>query len=163
MEFRPDYIEGLVNAMKRKAISRDALDVIALYHVTRGDGAPVITRQETTGMGPAEIKALFRARVQIEHIVPHSLTGNDHPSNLQFLTPEDHKPKTSRDVTEIAKTKRIEKATDAFRRMVLAKSGHEAAGGETKLPGKQRPRLQSRGFQKAPDGHKWFGKGKSRP
>tara|TARA_R110000868_G_scaffold109725_2_gene297997 strand:+ start:4559 stop:4999 length:441 start_codon:yes stop_codon:yes gene_type:complete len=145
--------------MKRKAIKRDALDVIALYHVTRGDGSPVITRQETSGMDPAEIKALFRSRVHVEHMVPHALTGDDHPSNLRFLTPDEHKPKTARDVTEIAKSKRVGKDTAAFRRRVLAKAG-QGSPEAPEPPKKRKASMPSRGFQKAPEGHRWFGKGK---
>ena len=142
--------------MKRKAIQRDALDVIALYHVKRGDGSPVITRQETAAMEPAEIKELFRSRVIVEHMVPHALTGDDHPSNLQFMTPEDHKPKTSRDVKAIAKSKRVEKATEAFHRRILAKSGQDSACDVEKTRTKPKAKLRSRGFQKPPEGHKWF-------
>ena len=70
-------------------------------------------------MSAAEIKAMFRSRVQIEHMVPHALTANDHPSNLQFLTPEDHKPKTAKDVKAIAKSKRIAKKQAEFRKRLL--------------------------------------------
>ncbi len=148
--------------MKRKAIGREALDVIALYEVRRGDGKPIITRQETEGMAPAEIKALFRSRVHVEHIVPHALTADDHPSNLRFMTPDDHKPKTVIDVKAIAKTKRLEKDTDAFRRRILAKAGQADESSVEQSKPKRKATLRSRGFQKAPEGHKWFGRGKPR-
>jgi hypothetical protein len=143
--------------MKRKAIRRDVLDVIALYHVMRGDGTPVLSRQETEGMESADIKELFRSRVQVEHMVPHALTANDHPSNLRFITPDDHKPKTAADVKAIAKSKRVARAEEEFRRRLLAKAGRDSivAPVEIKPRAKLRTvtktvsRLQGRGFQRS--------------
>lgn len=145
--------------MRRKAISRDALDVVALYLVKRGDGSFIITREETKDMEPEAIKALFRSRVQIEHMVPHALTMDDHPSNLQFMAPADHKPKTVRDVKAIAKSKRIEKKEAEFRRRMLAKSADDAENNE---PIRRKVKIPSRPFPKAPEGHKWF-RSKNRP
>jgi len=145
--------------VKRKAISRDALDVVALYLLKRGDGSFVITREETKNMEPEEIKALFRSRVQVEHMVPHALTQDDHPSNLQFLAPADHKPKTARDVKAIAKSKRIAKKEAEFRRRLLAKSADDA---ENTQPIRRKAKIPSRPFAKAPEGHKWF-RSKNRP
>lgn len=142
---------------QRKAISRESLDVIALYEVRRGSGEPVITRQETAGMSAAEIKALFRSRVHVEHIVPHALTADDHPSNLRFMAPEDHKPKTVLDVKAIAKSKRVAREHEAFRSRVLAKSTDEVD--VAKSASRPKSKLRSRGFQKAPPGHKWFKRG----
>ena len=143
--------------MKRKAVSRDALDVVALYLLKRGDGSFVITREETKDMEPAAIKALFRSRVQVEHMVPHALTQDDHPRNLQFLATADQKPKTSRDVAAIAKSKRIEKAEAEFRRRMLAKSAPDA---ENAQPIRRKAKIPSRPFPKAPEGHTWFRRGK---
>ncbi len=139
---------------RRKAIGRDTLDVIALYEVRRGSGDPVISRQETAGMSAAEIKALFRARVHVEHIVPHALTGDDHPSNLRYMAPEDHKPKTATDVKAIAKSKRIARKQDEFRRRVLAKSAPD--DDVAKVDARPTSKMRSRPFPTPPPGHKWF-------
>lgn len=42
---------------------------------------------------------------EIDHIVPLSQGGSDDPSNMQLLTVEQHRAKTARERTQIAKTK----------------------------------------------------------
>ena len=106
--------------MNRKKFTRDERHAIALLMITRGNGTPIVSRKEAEWMTTAEIIETFFARVHIEHIVPHALNQNNHPSNIQFMAPDEHAPKTKRDVTEIAKTKRIEKKHEAFRAQILA-------------------------------------------
>ncbi len=139
--------------MARKKLTKDERHAAALLMITRGDGTPIVTREEAKHLTPLEIIETFAERTHVEHIVPHALTGNNHPSNIQYLAPEEHAPKTARDVTEIAKTKRIEAKQAEFRRRVLAKSG-QASDVEEKPP-KRKATLKSRGFQKRPEGHKY--------
>jgi hypothetical protein len=55
-----------------------------------------------------------------------------------------HREKTAKqDIPQIAKTKRLEKATEEFRRKLLAKTGEETAETDKK----QSRKMQSRGFQ----------------
>jgi len=136
--------------MTRKALTRDERHAAAILMITRGNGTPIVSREEAKGMTAREIIEVFASRTNVEHIVPHALTANNHPSNIQYLTPDEHAPKTKRDVTEIAKTKRISKKQEAFRQRLLAKSDPDVEVSATR-PG---PKLRSRGFTKPPEGHK---------
>jgi len=138
--------------MKRKKLSRDEFQAVAILHVRRGNGQPVISREEAASMTPAEIVATFKKRIEVEHIVPFAITKNNHPSNLQFMAPDEHAPKTKVDVREIAKTKRVEKKQAEFKRKLLAKSGAHSVEEPSSKP---RSKLKSRGFQKVPEGHKF--------
>ena len=139
--------------MTRKALTRDERHAAAILMITRGDGTPIVTRAEAKAMTAKEIIEVFASRTNVEHIVPHALTANNHPSNIQYLTPDEHAPKTKRDVTEIAKTKRISKKQAEFRQRLLAKSDSDVEVSTTRTG----PKLRSRGFQKPPEGrrHKW--------
>lgn len=139
----------------RKKLTRDERHAAAILMITRGDGTPIVSREEAKGMTAKEIIKAFAARTHVEHIVPHALTGNNHPSNIQYLAPDEHKPKTSRDISEIAKTKRIEGDHEAFRRKMLAKAGQSDASDVGKTTTKPKRKIKSRGFQKRPDGHKY--------
>lgn len=85
-----------------------------LLEIKRGDGTPIVSREEAKSLTAGEVYDVFMERVQIDHIVPRAIGGADHHSNYQPLAPTvDHKPKTKRDVREIAKTKRIAKSHTA--------------------------------------------------
>lgn len=95
-----------------------------LLEIKRGDGTPIVSREEAKSLTAGEVYDVFMERVQIDHIVPRAVGGADHHANYQPLAPTvDHKPKTKRDVREIAKTKRIKKQQEEFRQRLLAKSG----------------------------------------
>ena len=136
--------------MTRKALTRDERHAAAILMITRGNGTPIVSREEAKGMTAREIIEAFHARTHIEHIVPHALTANNHPSNIQYLVPVEHAPKTKRDVTEIAKSKRISKKQAEFRQRLLAKSDPDVEVSTTRTG----PKLRSRGFQRPPEGHK---------
>ena len=138
--------------MTRKPLTRDERHAAAILMITRGNGTPIVSREEAKGMTAREIIDAFHARTNVEHIVPHALTANNHPSNIQYLTPDEHAPKTKRDVTEIAKTKRVAKKQAEFRRKLLAKSGSDFdVEVSTTRP---KAKIKSRGFQRPPEGHK---------
>ena len=135
----------------RKKLTRDERHAAALLMIKRGDGSYIVTREEAKHLTAREIIEAFGERTHVEHIVPHALDHNDHPSNIQFLTPDEHAPKTRRDVTEIAKTKRIAKDHEEFRRKLLAKTAVEP---ETPTTTKPKRKMQSCGFAKLPPGMK---------
>lgn len=134
--------------MSRKKLTRDERWAAALLMITRGDGRPIVTREEAKELTALEIIEVFSERTHIEHIVPHALTQNNHPSNIQYLAPDEHAPKTTIDKKEIAKTKRIAEKHEEFRRKLLAK----ASDASDVAPSATRPgrRLKGRGFAKRP-------------
>lgn len=136
----------------RKKLTRDERHAAALLMITRGDGKPVVTREEAKQLTALEIIETFAERTHIEHIVPHALTQNNHPSNIQFLAPDEHAPKTKTDVTAIAKTKRVAKKHEEFRRKLLAKSSDEP---DVEIVAtRPKSRLRGRGFANLPPGTK---------
>lgn len=85
----------------------------------------------------------------------------NHPSNLVPRKPADHDVKTNTvDIPQIAKTKRLSKEHEDFQRRILAKAGQADESSVEETKPKRKATLRSRGFQKAPEGHKWFGRGK---
>jgi hypothetical protein len=84
------------------------------------------------------------SKFEFDHNVHFSIGGSCQHWNLTPRLKAEHRQKTAKqDIPQIAKTKRLEKATEEFRRKLLAKSGAETV--ETK----QKPsrKMQSRGFQ----------------
>ena len=147
----------------RKKQTHDGRDAASLLMIPRADGTPIVTREEAAEMTAREIIETFYDRVQEEHIVPAAL-GRDlgwsrerinHPSNIQYLTTEDHKPKTRRDVKAYYKGERISKSQEEFRQRLLAKSGHTETSDEPEF--KRKAKMPSRGFAKPPAGtkHDW--------
>ena len=135
----------------RKKLTRDERHAAALLMIKRGDGSYIVTREEAKHLTAREIIEAFGERTHVEHIVPHALDHNDHPSNIQFLTPDDHAPKTKRDRKELAKTSRVRKTQEEFRRKLLAKTAVEP---ETPAATKSKRKMQGRGFAKLPPGMK---------
>jgi hypothetical protein len=86
----------------------------------------------------------------------HAAIGGPHVHwNYTWRLTRNHREKTHAvDRPQIAKTDRLEDAHKAFQARVLAKSGQEAPA-----PVKTKPKvkIRSRGFQKAPEGHKHWG------
>ena len=135
----------------RKKLTRDEHHAAALLMIKRGDGSYIVTREEARHLTAREIIEAFGERTHVEHIVPHALDHNDHPSNIQFLTPDDHAPKTKRDRKELAKTSRIRKTQEEFRRKLIAKTAVEP---ETQATTNPKRKMQGRGFAKLPPGMK---------
>lgn len=105
-------------AMRRKKISASARLATLLCTLVRPDGTKLIP-DEVKAKG---VKAIL-AHVEWDHIVPVAFGGDNHPTNLQPLSKEEHAAKTSIDVKNIAKSKRISKDHEEFRRRILAKAG----------------------------------------
>jgi hypothetical protein len=132
----------------RKAIPQRTKTVAALRALAEtmrvekdGKLVPVITHAQAKRMTEDEIEALF----QWDHNVHHAIGGCIQHWNLTPMLVAQHAVKTAKqDIPQIAKTKRLEKATEEFRRKLLAKTGSEPETAETK---KQTHKMQSRGFQ----------------
>jgi hypothetical protein len=107
---------------KRKSVSRLERYAAVILHLKRGDGRPFIEHEAAKHMTAAEIVETFESLTHDEHRVPVAIGGTNHPTNLDFMTPQEHAPKTKIDVREIAKTKRIAKRQEEFRRRLLAKT-----------------------------------------
>lgn len=85
----------------------------------------------------------------------------NHPSNLTIRLIADHREKTAKhDIPKIYKSDRISDEHAAFQRRVLSKSGQDSVDGVADQITKPRAKLRSRGFAKAPEGHRWFQRGK---
>lgn len=107
----------------RRPPTKDEIVAACILDITR-DGKPIVSREEAKHLTAREVYETFKERINIDHIIPRAIGGEDHHANYQPLLREaEHKPKTKKDITAIAKTKRIEKAQKEFRTKLLAKSG----------------------------------------
>lgn len=124
---------------KRRPPTRDERQAAAYLMITRGDGTPIIDREEAKKMTAKEIVSEFEKRVQWHHEFEHALGGGMHPTMITPLATEEHKaiPSTSR----VAKSKRITAEHEDFRRRILAKSG------QAEPVERQKSKLKSAGFQ----------------
>ena len=87
----------------------------------------------------------------------------NHPSNLTIRLKADHRWKTAKkDQPAIAKSDRLSPEHEAFQRRMLAKSGQTSDSDVATTEAKPRAKMKSRGFQKAPEGHKHFQRRKAR-
>jgi hypothetical protein len=96
---------------------------------------------------------------QFDHGIHHAIGGDAKHWNFTPRRILAHREKTHKvDRPQISKTDRITESQAEFQRKMLAKSGREEAEPETKP--KPKGKIQSRGFQKRPDGMKynWGGK-----
>jgi hypothetical protein len=67
------------------------------------------------------------ASVDFDHARRHAEGGSIEPQNLFPMMRADHREKSRKDTTEVAKGKRIGKKEEAFRNKLLAKAGAEIA------------------------------------
>lgn len=117
----------------RRKPTRDERQAAAYLMITRGDGTPIVSREDVKHLTAREIIETFEERVHWDHIAargfrkddsPEEIARVDHPSNIQPLAIEQHGEKTPRDIRNVAKAKRVEKKHQDFRRRMLAKTGH---------------------------------------
>lgn len=125
---------------KRRAPTRDERQATAYLMITRGDGTPIIDREEAKTMTAKEIVAEFEKRVQWHHEFEHALGGGMHPTMLTPLAPDEHKKIPSK--ARVEKAKRITKAQAAFQQRLLAKANGE----------KPPPRKTKKGYAPMPGG-----------
>lgn len=97
----------------RQKLCAAYLRILALM----GRAIPYDTAKEMT---EENIEALFEVD---HHPIPVANGGTNHPSNLVPRIKDDHREKTRRDVSRIAKGKRLSRAAEETRRIILAKVG----------------------------------------
>jgi hypothetical protein len=130
----------------RKAVPQRTLKVAALRTLAEslrverdGQLVPALSHEQAKKMTEADIEAMF----EYDHNIHHAIGGSVQHWNLTPILKAKHREKTAKqDIPQIAKTKRLEKATEEFRRKLLAKSGQITETSDTK----QKRKMQSRGF-----------------
>lgn len=97
-----------------------------------------------------------RARWEFDHGIHHAIDGPAKHWNFTPRRPLGHSVKTHTiDRPQIRKTDRISESQAEFQRKMLAKMGQDEPEPEAKK--KPKAKIQSRGFQKRPEGqkHNW--------
>lgn len=141
----------------RRPPTKDEIVAACILDITR-DGKPIVSREEAKHLTAKEVFEVFRDRIHIDHVVPRAIGGEDHHANYQPLLREaEHKPKTKKDITAIAKTKRIEKQHQEFRTKLLAKTGLAddvcvSQTGRSKIPSRPLPGSKASGMRKRMSG-----------
>lgn len=115
----------------------DNIAVLILQHCKRGDGTPLVCRREAREKGwtGKQIIEKWRAQVIRQHGGAHATGGTCEPYNLWFETREVDAVETPKDISRIAKGRRLERRQAEFRAMVLSKAGQAA---EPPLPARKK-------------------------
>ena len=112
----------------------------ALLHIRRGtEGDDWLIKGELRNASAREICS----SIDFDHVRRWAENGDNRPQNLQPLPRAEHREKSRKDNTEVAKGKRFGKSHAEFQRKVLAKVFGETV--ETDKP-KRKAKIQSRGF-----------------
>jgi hypothetical protein len=112
----------------------------ALLHIRRGvEGDDWLIKGDLRSATAKEICSA----VDFDHVRRWAEGGSNDPQNLQPLQRAEHREKSRKDTTEVAKGKRFGKAHAEFQRKMLAKVYGETV--ETDKP-KRKAKIQSRGF-----------------
>jgi len=85
------------------------------------------------------------ARFEMHHVVLHTWDGSDQWWNLLPMARQDHRDRTPKDQSAVAKVKRIAPEHEAFRNRLLAKVGQVD---DVTPRGRPAYRITSRGFPK---------------
>jgi hypothetical protein len=113
----------------------------ALLHIRRGvEGDDWLIKGELRDASAREICSA----VDFDHVRRWAEGGSNVPQNLQPLPRAEHREKTRKDITEVAKGKRFGKSHAEFQRKMLAKVFGETDA-EADRP-KRKAKIQSRGF-----------------
>jgi hypothetical protein len=113
----------------------------ALLHIRRGvEGDDWLIKGELRSASAKEICS----SIDWDHVRRWAEGGSNDPQNLQPLERAEHREKSRKDTTEVAKGKRFGKAHAEFQRKMLAKVFGETDV-ETDKP-KRKAKIQSRGF-----------------
>lgn len=110
----------------------------ALLHIRRGvEGDDWLIKGDLRNASAKEICA----SIEWDHVRRWAEGGDNKPQNIQPLIPIEHREKTRKDITEVAKGKRFGKAHAEFQRRLLAKAGQEVPDA---APPKRKAQIQSR-------------------
>lgn len=128
---------------KRIHISLKTKLAAALLQLRDPQGDPYIDFEHAQKMSAEQIISLF---VWDHYPIPHAMDGPDEPWNLQPIMIAPHKKKTAQiDVPQIAKTKRISRKQEEFRRRLLEKDRPPNADFSTEpLRGQRWPKRKMR-------------------
>lgn len=117
----------------------------ALLHIRRGvDGDDWLIKGDLRN---ASAKAICSA-VDFDHLRRWTEGGDNRPQNLQPLPRAEHREKSNKDNTEVAKGKRFGEAHAEFQRRLLAKQEGNPLPKPTRSK-KGYAKIQSRGFPSA--------------
>lgn len=107
---------------RRKHISLTTKLAAALLTIVRPDEAgnlvPVIDPEDAKTMTAKEVIAVF----QFDHTELHALGGSDHHSNLYPRPCPEHRTKSRKDTSAVAKVKRLTRKQEEFRARLLRKT-----------------------------------------
>jgi len=121
----------------------DIAATLILQHCKDGAGCPIVTREQAKGMSADQIIREWRKRVIRQHGAAHATGGLDHPANYWFTLREVDAVETPRDISRIAKGKRLERRQAEFRQLCLSKAGQAT---EIPLPARKKHRWPKRSF-----------------
>jgi hypothetical protein len=111
----------------------------ALLTIVRDDGtgnlAPVIPRDEAKQMTAESIVSRF----DFDHVELYALGGSIHPSNLVPRPRAEHREKSRKDTSVVAKVKRLSKDQEDFRSRVLARAPGEPRARSGRWPKRSFP------------------------
>ena len=126
----------------RRHISKTTKLAAALLTIVRPDDTgqlvPVIPREEAKGLTAEQIVARF----EFDHIELHALGGSDHPSNLFPRPTVEHREKSRKDTSAVAKVRRLSREQEEFRARLLCKG----AAPDQAPPRRPKRRIPSRPF-----------------
>ena len=109
----------------------------------RGHGMPFAEAQRLSARDICRM-------VEWDHATPHAIGGSIHPTNLTAMLKGQHRAKTRRDVAQIAKGKRIQRA-QAVHAAALRKAGLVAVdvtGAKADIPAPRKRAWPSRSWPK---------------
>ncbi len=141
---------------KRKAETKaDIIAVLILTHCKRGDGKPIISRREAREkqLSAEQIIRAWRSQVIRQHGGAKATDGSCEPYNIWYTPREIDAIETPRDISRIAKGKRIAKKQREHKARMSAKLSVVIASEAT--PKRQKPKrswprrtfAQQRGFR----------------
>ncbi len=123
----------------------------ALLTIVRDDGtgrlAPVIPREDAKTMSADQVLSAF----EFDHVELHALGGSDHHSNLYPRPRPEHREKSRKDTSAVAKVKRLSREQEDFRARLLAKGEPS----EPAPPRRSKRRIPSRPFPSKTKASAW--------
>lgn len=124
---------------KRPHINLTTKLASALLTIVRADEqgrlVPVIPRDEAKTMTAEAICSAF----EFDHVELHALGGSVHPSNLYPRPRPEHREKSRKDTSIVAKVKRLSKDQEDFRTRVLARAPGEPRARSGRWPKRSFP------------------------